>query len=122
MAGFLPLLRNVECCVEIEKNIDKKLANRISYQIWYKGCLKGKFGRGVHIRQQIWTDGGEGGGVQICGGSKSAVTPGRRIESCELEQLSKEILEYEAIMTTIWKKKYNSYWYVLNIRTLQETL
>ena len=35
-----------ECCVVIEKNIDKKLANRISYQIWYKGCLKGKFGRG----------------------------------------------------------------------------
>ena len=33
----------------IEKNIDKKLANRISYQIWYKGCLKGKFGRGVQI-------------------------------------------------------------------------
>ena len=30
----------------IEKKIDKKLANRISYQIWYKGCLKGKFGRG----------------------------------------------------------------------------
>ena len=34
-----------ECCVVIEKNIDKKLANRISYQIWYKRCLKGKFGR-----------------------------------------------------------------------------
>ena len=48
--------------------------------------------------------GGERGCVQICGGSKSAVTPGRRIESFELEQLSKEILEYEAIMTTIWKK------------------
>ena len=30
----------------IEKNIDKKLANRISYQIRYKRCLKGKFGRG----------------------------------------------------------------------------
>ena len=49
-----------ECCVVIEKNIDKKLANRISYQIWYKRCLKGKFGRGV----------------QICkGGSTSAVIP-----------------------------------------------
>ena len=35
-----------ECFVVIEKNIDKKLANRISYQIWYKGCLEGKFGRG----------------------------------------------------------------------------
>ena len=30
----------------IEKNIDKKLANRIGYQIRYKRCLKGKFGRG----------------------------------------------------------------------------
>ena len=39
----LPLLRNV---VVIEKNIDKKLANRISYQIRYKRCSKGKFGRG----------------------------------------------------------------------------
>ena len=35
-----------EYCVVIEKNIDKKLANRISYQIRYKRCLKGKFGRG----------------------------------------------------------------------------
>ena len=33
----------------IEKNIDKKLANRISYQIRYKRCLKGKFGGGVRI-------------------------------------------------------------------------
>ena len=38
-----------ECCVEIEKNIDKNIAKRISYQIWYKRCLKGKFGRGVQI-------------------------------------------------------------------------
>ena len=30
----------------IEKNSDKKLANRISYQIRYKRCFKGKFGRG----------------------------------------------------------------------------
>ena len=35
-----------ECCVVIEKNIEKKLANVISYQIRYKRCLKGKFGRG----------------------------------------------------------------------------
>ena len=27
----------------------QKLAKRISYQIWYKRCLKGKFGRGVQI-------------------------------------------------------------------------
>ena len=43
-----------ECCVVIEKNIDKELVNRISYQIWYRRYLKGKFGRG--------------GGVQICEG------------------------------------------------------
>ena len=43
-----------ECCVVIEKNIDKELVNRISYQIWYRRYLKGKFGRG--------------GGVQICKG------------------------------------------------------
>ena len=35
-----------ECCVVTKKNIDKKLANRISYQIWYKRCLVGKFGGG----------------------------------------------------------------------------
>ena len=28
-----------ECCVVIEKKIDKKLVNRISYQIWYKRYL-----------------------------------------------------------------------------------
>ena len=50
-----------ECCVVIEKNIEKKLANVISYQIRYKRCLKGKFGRGGGVA--IWT-----------GGSKSAVT------------------------------------------------
>ena len=35
------------CCDWKEHRlIIKKLANRISYQTWYKGCLKGKFGRG----------------------------------------------------------------------------
>ena len=67
-----------ECCVVIENNIDQKLANRISYQIWYKGCLKGKFGRGgskfakwdpYPLTNLDW------GGVQIRGASKSAVTP-----------------------------------------------
>ena len=63
-----------ECCVVIEKNIDKKLANKISYQIWYKRCLKGKLGRGsksakgIHIRKRIST-----------GGSKSAVTPDLKV-------------------------------------------
>ena len=44
MAVFFTFIE--ECCVVIEKNIDKKLANRISYQIRYKRCSKGKFGRG----------------------------------------------------------------------------
>ena len=35
-----------ECCVVIEKNIGKKLPNRIIDQAWYKRCLKGTFGRG----------------------------------------------------------------------------
>ena len=48
MAGFFFTFIE-ECCVVIEKNIDKKLANRISHQIWYQRCLKGKFGRGVQI-------------------------------------------------------------------------
>ena len=42
MAVFFTFIE--ECCVVIEKNIDKKLANRISYQIRYKRCSKGKFG------------------------------------------------------------------------------
>ena len=33
----------------IEKNIDKKLANKIIYQICYKRSLEGKFGRGVQV-------------------------------------------------------------------------
>ena len=48
MAVFFTFIE--EYCVVIEKNIDKKLANRISHQIWCKRCLKGKFGRGVQIR------------------------------------------------------------------------
>ena len=38
-----------ECCVVMEKNIGKKLPNRISDQVWYKRCLKGTLGRGVQI-------------------------------------------------------------------------
>ena len=56
-----------ECCVVIEKNTDKKLANRISYQIWHKRCLKGKFGRGVQICEggSISAGGFGPGGVHI---------------------------------------------------------
>ena len=58
MAGFFFTFIK-ECCLVIEKNVDKKLANRIIHQIRYKQCLKRKFGKGV----------------QICeGGSISAVT------------------------------------------------
>ena len=61
------------CCDWKEhRSIIKKLANRISYQTWYKGYLKGKFGRGVqicegrvHIRRRIWTGGAKSAGVQI---------------------------------------------------------
>ena len=35
-----------ECCSVMEKNIGKKLPNRISDQVWYKRYLKGTFGRG----------------------------------------------------------------------------
>ena len=44
MAVFFTFIE--EYCVVIEKNIDKKLANRISHQIWYERCSRGKFGRG----------------------------------------------------------------------------
>ena len=71
-----------ECCVVIEKNIDQKLANRISYQIWYKGCLKGKFGRGVQICEVGSISANEFGlgrgpnprGVQICGDTGTTST------------------------------------------------
>ena len=43
----------VGCCVVIEKNIDKKLPNRISYKIWCKRCLTGKFGIGSKLRRGI---------------------------------------------------------------------
>ena len=45
MAGFFFFTFIEECCVVIENNIDKKLANRISYQIWYKGGGGGGGGR-----------------------------------------------------------------------------
>ena len=65
----------------IEKNIDKKLANRISYQIRYKRCSKGKFGRGVQTCEggSISASGYAQGGVQIREGSKSTVTPAQNV-------------------------------------------
>ena len=52
----IELERNGCCCffylhwgnvvLWLKRTSTKKLANGISYQIWYKGCLKGKFGRG----------------------------------------------------------------------------
>ena len=54
----------------MKKNIGKKLANRISYQLCYKRCLKGKLDRGVQIFEgggpYLLADfDGRGGGVQI---------------------------------------------------------
>ena len=37
----------------LKRTSTKKLANRISYQIWHKGCLKGKFIRGVQMRREV---------------------------------------------------------------------
>ena len=65
-----------ECCFVMEKNIGKKLPNRISDQVWYKRCLKETFCRGVQICEgRSISASGFGPGVQIRGGSKSAVTP-----------------------------------------------
>ena len=60
-----------ECCVVIEKNIDKKLANKISYQIWYKRCLKEKLGRGPNLRRGSIFASGLDRGVQIRGDTGS---------------------------------------------------
>ena len=48
MATFLFFFTFIEgmLCCDWKEHRKKKLANRISNQIWYKGCLKGKFGRG----------------------------------------------------------------------------
>ena len=93
----LPIMNAVElerngcCCLGnvmlwLKRTSTKKLANRISYIIWYKGRLKGKFGRGgpnlrrgVHIRQRIWT-----------GGDVSSYL--------KYYRLSSEILEYKLIL------------------------
>ena len=59
----------------IEKNFDRKLANKTSYQIPYKRCSKGKFGRGVQVY--------EGGSTSATGygpgGAKSAVTRAQNV-------------------------------------------
>ena len=50
----------------LKRTSTKKLANRISYQIWHKGCLKGNFGRGVQICEGgSISASGFGPGVQI---------------------------------------------------------
>ena len=62
----------------------QKLAKRISYQIWYERCLKGKFGRGV----------------QICEGGGPYPQCHRDDVSSFLKyyQLSSEILDYKLIL------------------------
>ena len=48
----------------MEKNIGKKLPNRISDQVWYKRCLKGTFGRGgPNLRMGSISAGGFGPGM-----------------------------------------------------------
>ena len=55
-----------ECCFVMEKNIGKKLPNRISDQVWYKRYLKGTFGRGgSNLRRGSISASGFGPGVQI---------------------------------------------------------
>ena len=56
-----------ECCFVMEKNIGKKLPNRISDQVWYKRCLKETFCRGVQI-----CEGGPYTLADLDRGSKSA--------------------------------------------------
>ena len=106
MAVLFTLIK--ECCVIIEKNNDKKLANRISYQIWYKRCLKGKFGTGSKSAKEgpnpqadlnlgsisvrgFWP------GVQIRGGFKSAVTPARLSLVCYLTEPTNVHLEFHLV-------------------------
>ena len=53
--------------------------------------------------------------------------PGRRIESFEVlpaiqrnPRVQVNFVSFRSFLTTIWKR-YNSYWYVLNIRTLRSS-
>ena len=88
-----------ECCVVIEKNIDQKLANKISHQIWYKGRLKGKFGGGVHIRCDTGTT------YWVIWSTTSYPRNPRVQVNCVSFRL----------FWPRYGKKCNSYWYVLNI-------
>ena len=65
----------------IEKNIDRKLANRISYQIRYKRCSKGKFGRGgtKSAKGDPYPLADMDGGVHVRGGSKFPMTPAQNV-------------------------------------------
>ena len=55
MATFLFFFTFIEgmLCCDWKEHRKKKLANRISNQIWYKGCLKGKSGEGVQICEGV---------------------------------------------------------------------
>ena len=88
-----------ECCVVIEKNIDKKLANRISYQIWHKRCLRGNFSRGgPNLRR--------GGSISPSGFGLGGPNPREVQFRCDTEttnylkyyQLTSEILDYKLIL------------------------
>ena len=81
-----------ECCVVMEKNIGKKLPNRISDQVWYKRWLKARLVGGPNLWRggpnplwqircdQVWykrwlKERLVGGPNLRRGGCKSAVTP-----------------------------------------------
>ena len=89
-----------ECCVVIEKNTDKKLANRISYQIWHKRCLKGKFVRGVQICEggSISASGFGPGGSKSTGGPNPLWHRDDVTSSLKYYQLTSEILDYKLIL------------------------
>ena len=90
----------------MEKNSGKKLANRISYQIWYKGCLKRKFGWG-------------GGSKSVKGGPYPLADLNWGVQiRCDRDnvsshlkyyQLSSEILKYKLILfRSIWPRYGNN--------------
>ena len=98
-----------ECCVVIEKNIGKKLPNRIIDQAWYKRCLKGTFGRGGGSKSAKGVQICEGGSISASwfgpGGSKSAVTPAFQERNQGLNTQSHSNLCFAWIKLTFLKVK-----------------
>ena len=79
------------------------------------------------LKRKVWKGGSIsvsrfGRGSRSARGSKSAVTPGQRIESFEILPAILGNPRLQGNFDRDMEKKYNSYWYNLKIRTLQETL